>query len=159
MKIIVDTREKAPFRFDGKLYDGVVVEAGTLATGDYALAGLEDRAAIERKSLDDLIMCLGKERGRFERELLRARGLAMFAVIVEDTWQALAAGSYKSAFNPHAACQSVAAFMARLGIPFIFAGSRAAAEYIAWSLLRQWLAGEKKRLDALIKAHGAACQE
>ena len=53
---------------------------------------------------------------------------------------------------PDSACQSVAAFMARFGIPFLFAGSRAGAEYVAWSFLRQYAEGKRKELRAIEKA-------
>ena len=66
MKIIIDTREQAPFAFRHERMDATT-EPGTLAVGDYSLAGLEDRVAVERKSLPDLVMCLGRERERFER--------------------------------------------------------------------------------------------
>ena len=56
MKIIIDTREQTPWSFP----DGVLIERGTLATGDYTLAGLENIVAVERKSLADFISCCGK---------------------------------------------------------------------------------------------------
>lgn len=154
MKILIDTREQAPFLFMGTRYEGITTEKCCLPTGDYSLAGLEDKAAIERKSLDDLIMCLGKERERFKRELTRAKGYSLFAVVVEASWQDMARGCYQSKFNPHSACQSVSSFIANYRIPFLFAGSRAGAEYLCWSLLRQYLEG--KRLQAILKAHDAA---
>ena len=69
MKILIDTREQAPFAFTHERYAGTTIEAGTLDTGDYSLAGLTDLVAVERKSLPDLVACLGRERERFEREL------------------------------------------------------------------------------------------
>lgn len=54
MKIIVDTREQAPFTFAHERYQ-VELETGALALGDYSLAGLSDRVAVERKSLADLV--------------------------------------------------------------------------------------------------------
>lgn len=155
MRIIVDTREQAPFAFGHERY-AVEVEAGALAVGDYSLAGLEDKVAVERKSLPDLVACLGRERERFERELQRAAALDAFMVVVEAPWAELAQGSYRSALNPHAACQSVLAFQARYRIPFLFAGSRAAAEYATWGFLRQYLEGARKRLRDVVKAHGEA---
>lgn len=80
MKIIIDTREQRPFAFLGQNGD-IETERGTLSLGDYSLAGLTDRVAVERKSLADLVMCLGKERERFQRELMRAAGKAM-----SDPW-------------------------------------------------------------------------
>lgn len=156
MKIIVDTREQQPFHFKGKYYQGVEIERASLATGDYSLAGLTDRIAIERKELSDLVLCLGRERERFERELVRGSGLDLFAVVIESTWHDLAHGEYRSQLNPHAACQSIAAFTARHRIPFMFAGTRSGAEYCTWSLLRQYLEGARKRYAAIVKAHEAA---
>ena len=94
MKIIIDTREQRPFEFLGQNGD-ITTERGTLALRDYSLAGLTDRVAVERKSLADLVMCLGEGRRgeRFQRELMRAAALEAFAVVVESSWQDLAAGA------------------------------------------------------------------
>lgn len=154
MRIVVDSREQAPFPFRGPRYEGVSVEVGTLGTGDYSLAGLTDKVAVERKELADLVACLGRERERFERELQRAAALDAFAVVVEASWPELASGQYRSRLSPHAACQSVLAFAGRYRVPFLFAGSRAAAEYMAWGFLRQYLEGARKRWASIVKAHG-----
>ena len=156
MVIVRDTREKAGYAFDAARYEGVTVEAGTLATGDYSVRGLESMVACERKSLADLTMCLGQERQRFVRELERARGLDSFLVVVEAPWSDLAGGKYRSRLAPHSACQSVISFMAHHKIPFLFAGSRAAGEYAVWSFLHQYLDGARKRFQAIVKAHGQA---
>lgn len=156
MKILIDTREQTPFTFQGKTYVDVQTEAGMLLTGDYSLAGLTDKIAVERKSFADLVQCLGRERERFERELQRAAALDFFVVVIEADWREIVQGQYRSQLNPHSACQSVAAFMARLRVPFLFAGSRAGAEYCTWSLLRQYLEGARKRLREIVKAHEAA---
>lgn len=55
MKIVIDTREQTPYGF--AKYDAEPIRAA-LPTGDYSLPGFEDRVAIERKSLDDLVGCL-----------------------------------------------------------------------------------------------------
>ena len=155
MKIIIDTREQYPFTFTGKYYEGVETQTRALLSGDYSLAGLEDKIAIERKSLPDLVQCLGRERERFERELQRATGLGMFCVVIEAGWQGLAQGQYRSQLKPHAACQSIAAFMARYRTPFLFSGNRAAAEYCTHSILKQYLESARKRLKSILKAHEA----
>ena len=152
MKILIDSREQLPFAFSGKSFEDVTTEAGSLPTGDYSLAGLTDLVAVERKSLPDLVACLSHERERFERELVRARGLDAFAVVIEATFEDLAHGRYRSKLNPHSACQSVLSFSARLGIPFLFAGSRAGAEYATAGFLRQYLNGCRARIKAIEKA-------
>ena len=154
MKIILDTREQAPFTFTGYACE---LEAGTLPTGDYSLAGLVDRCAVERKNLDDLLGCLmGSGRERFERELARASGLGCFAVVVEASFQDMAEGRYRSRMKPHAALQSVLAFQVRYGCPFIWCGSRAGAEYATFHFLRHYLREAQERLRAVLKAHGEA---
>ncbi len=152
LTIAVDRREQAPFLFQGHAcYAGTVTVASTLTVGDYALAGAEHLCAVERKSLADLVGCLGNDRERFERELLRARGMA-FCVVCEGSWQQLAHGEYRSRLTPHSACQSVCAWMSRLSIPFFFAGSRLGAEYVTHSFLHQFAEGKRKELKALEKA-------
>ena len=155
MTILVDSREQRPFNFEHERYD-VQIQPGTLSVGDYSLRGLEDKVAVERKSLPDLVQCLGRERERFERELQRGMALDAFTVVVEASWSDLASGNFRSRISPHAACQSVLAFMSRYRTPFLFAGSRAAAEYAAWGFLLQFLEGARKRWGAIVAAHDDA---
>ena len=155
MQIIVDSREQLPFTFSHERYD-VQIQQGTLTVGDYSLRGLEDKVAVERKSLPDLVQCLGRERSRFERELQRGMALDAFTVVVEASWSDLASGNFRSQLSPHAACQSVLAFMARYRMAFLFAGNRGSAEYVTWGFLRQFLEGARKRWASIVKAHGEA---
>ena len=155
LHIICDTREQKPFTFTGaQIYEGTTVEAGTLNVGDYSLKHLEAAVAVERKSLSDLVGCLAGSRDRFVKELERSRALEAFCVVVEGSWQELAQGQYRSQLLPHAACQSVASFTARMRVPFWFCGSRAAAEYCTWSFLRQYAEGQRQRFKAVEKALG-----
>lgn len=79
---IVDSREQVPLDLAP-----LQVVQGTLCTGDYALSGLLDEIRIERKSLPDLIQCVGSERARFERELMRLLAFPVRVLVVETTWQ------------------------------------------------------------------------
>ena len=88
---IIDTREQTPFNLEP-----MRVEAGTLAVGDYSVAGLESVVSIERKSLPDFVACCGRERDRFQRELDRLRGWPVSAVVLEFGWQALEQGNWRS---------------------------------------------------------------
>ena len=135
LSIVCDTREQRPYDF---ARFGAAVERGILATGDYSLTGHEHRAAIERKSLDDLVGCLTVGRARFERELDRARALALFAVVVEASMEDVARGRYTSRMKPHAALQSILAFQVRYAVPFVWAGSRAGAEYVTYWTLQKY---------------------
>ena len=95
MTVIVDSREQSPFTFKHDRY-GVHIQQGTLTVGDYSLAGLTDKVAVERKELSDLVQCLGQERERFERELQRRAALDAFAVVIEAGWTDLSGGHFRS---------------------------------------------------------------
>lgn len=151
MKIIADTREQAPYGFTR--WPEVVLERAALATGDYSVAGMEHRIAIERKSLDDLVGCLmGDGRGRFERELARARGLDCFVVVIEASMQDVAAHRYRSKMEPHAVMQSILAFQVRHGAAFMWCDSRDRGEYICYSLLTKYRREREMELRACINA-------
>ena len=152
MIIVVDHREKAPYAFSGNAYEGITTETGNLFIGDYSVRGLEESVAVERKSLDDLVMCLSRERDRFERELIRSKGIESFLVVVESSFEELAHGRYRSQMDPHAAAQSVAAFGARYRCGFFFAGSRPAAEYVTASFLRQYVKSAERKFKVILKA-------
>jgi ERCC4-type nuclease len=84
VRILIDTREQAPFTFE-RFH--AHTERLTLPTGDYSLPGFTDRIEIERKELNDLIACLMNDnRERFERELARAQHYELFCV-VGSTWK------------------------------------------------------------------------
>ncbi len=70
--IVVDSREQRPFDFGGW-----PVTSGSIPTGDYSIAGFEELAAIERKSLDDLCGCVTHDRNRFKKELHRLQSYKM----------------------------------------------------------------------------------
>jgi ERCC4-type nuclease len=149
MRILIDTREQAPFTFKG--YD-VDPETATLPVGDYSLPGFEDRAAIERKSLNDLIGCLmGKDRERFERELARGRHYDLFAVVVEASLADVSQGRYQSVMKPQAALQSIITFQVRYRVPFVWAGNRTGAEYITYGLLSKYLREIEERYNLAVK--------
>ncbi|MCG2772494.1 MAG: ERCC4 domain-containing protein [Desulfobacterales bacterium] len=151
---MIDTREQQPFTFTG--YD-VVTGTATLSVGDYSLPGFEDRAAIERKSLDDLIGCLmNSSRARFERELARGRHYDLFAVVVEASLADVSQGRYQSAMKPQAALQSIITFQVRYRTPFIWAGSRKAAEYCTYWTLAKYLRELEERFKTATKAQEKA---
>ena len=150
MRVVVDSREQDGYRFDNApLYANTVVERGCLQTADYSLAGLTDKVGIERKSLQDAVQSLGRERDRFARELERARGLDCFALVIEADFASLAHHDYRGQLNAHAAVQSLAAFVARWRLPVIFAGSREGGQYAVWSILQQYLRGKAHELKAV----------
>lgn len=147
LQIIRDTREQNGFEFAGF---PCTVTAGTLATADYSLAGFTDHGiGIERKSLQDLIHCLGPDRERFTRELQRLRGFDAACIIVEQPQSVLRLGHFRSRMDAGAAWQSCIALSMRYRIPFWFCDSRADAERVAFDFLRHYARDRWRELQAL----------
>lgn len=154
MIILTDTREQNPYLFRG--YE-VTPEPATLSVGDYSLPGFEDRVAIERKELNDLVGCLmNGNRDRFERELARARHYDLFAVVVEAPLASVSQGRYRSEMKAEAALQSIITFQVRYRVPFMWCGNRAGAEYITHGLLSKYLREIGERFKLATKSQEAA---
>jgi len=113
--IVIDTREQAPLpitRFP--------TIRGTLISGDYSIAGLEDLFSVERKSTDDLCLSVTKERDRFERELHRLRGYRFKRLLVIGSVKEIQQGHYQSNVKPQSILASLSAFECRYDIPVVF---------------------------------------
>lgn len=91
-KILVDTNESAPWRFEGHfnkqgkaiVYETIPKALWPDGLADYTIQGHEYGVQIERKSLADLYSTLGSRRDRFEREVDRLnRRVHISAVVVE----------------------------------------------------------------------------
>lgn len=131
----VDTREQKPLRFSA----GVDVERVTLPTGDYSLVGATDAVAIERKSLPDLVACVGPERERFLECCRRLSEFQLRAIVVEASLDDVLARVYRSRIRPTCVVGTVVALHADLGVPTIWAGSaRNAAQIVERLLVRVW---------------------
>ncbi len=124
---------------------------GTLTTGDYGILGGEHAAAIERKSVDDLVACCGPERERFERELQRMRGYPFRRLVIVGARADIEAGRYRSQIKPRAVLASLSAFEVRYDLPLCyFPDPEAAALQVeSWCY---WIAREiRHRADNLLK--------
>jgi DNA excision repair protein ERCC-4 len=132
-RILIDQREQAPLRFS----DAVETELVTLPTGDYSLQGYSAEVAIERKSKADLVACVGPERERFMEQMQRLAGYQVRALVVEASWEELAAGVYRSNTNPRSVTGTLLALVVDRGIPVLLVGSaREAAEAVERMLVR-----------------------
>jgi DNA excision repair protein ERCC-4 len=81
---IIDSREQTPLDLEP-----LTTITATLTTGDYSVRGLEHVVAIERKSLADLVGCVGSDRERFEREVQRLLAYPVRILVVESSWDAI----------------------------------------------------------------------
>lgn len=97
-RVCIDTREQAPFTFQGLRTDAkdgnrqLIVETipTTLTTGDYSIEGMEGLVSIERKSVADFYGTILAGRDRFERELVRLQEIAAAGgyaeIVCEGDW-------------------------------------------------------------------------
>ena len=119
--LVIDSREQEPWSFDSSV---VAVERRALPAGDYSVAGLEDRVAVERKSLDDLIATVIRGRKRFARELERLRTYDAACIVVEASLAELMAGGYRSGAHPASVLGAVMSIIVDVGIPVFFCSDR-----------------------------------
>ncbi|MCH8806652.1 MAG: ERCC4 domain-containing protein [Planctomycetes bacterium] len=141
--IVVDSREQQPL-----IFANLPTEPGTLDAGDYSIAGLTHLVAVERKSLPDLLSCVGRERARFVRELRRLLGYRFRALVIEASLPELEAGEWRSKLKPSHVLGSLTAWQARYSLPVVFAGNRAAAGRYVEKFLYQCARTVAMELDA-----------
>jgi ERCC4-type nuclease len=131
LTVLFDTREQCVPPFP----DGVVLERGTMPTGDYTTPGLRTIAAVERKSVGDFASTITWGRERFDREVVRFQPIKYKCVVVEgdigDTWRVCNV-------HPHAVIGTVASLFARYQLPVLFVGTAAACGRLMAGLLRRW---------------------
>ncbi len=146
---LIDSREQLPLDLPS-LAPPVIT---TLSTGDYSVMGLTNVVAIERKSLEDLLSCVGQERERFDREVQRLLAYPVRALVIESGWQALERGEWRSKVSPQAAVGSVLGWIAA-GLPVVMCYTHErAGKYVARLLYtaarRRWR--EARELVAFVQ--------
>ena len=136
--IIRDTREQRGWSF-ANITPRPQVEVATLASGDYSIKGLEDKVAIERKSLIDLFGTVGRGRDRFERELERLAKMRFAVVVIEADLHIIATRPpARSQLPPKVVARSIAAWSMRYGVHFHDRRNRALAEKWTYILLERF---------------------
>jgi DNA excision repair protein ERCC-4 len=135
---IIDTREQTPLNIEP-----LKSIFGTLTTADYSVVGLEHCIALERKSLPDLVMCVGRERERFDREVQRLLAYPVKGLIIEANICQIELKQYRGDVHPNAVLASVMGWMAR-GLPIMWVNDHAtagkmAAKFLYVAAKRYWL--------------------
>ncbi len=136
--IIIDTREKDPWTFEG-YPEAPQVRTGTLRSGDYSLEGFQaSGVAVERKSAADLFGSMTKGRLRLYNELRRLSGFGLAALVVEASETTLLRGSARTRINPGRMVRTLYEWAARFGVQLHFCDGRRLAERKAYRLLTGW---------------------
>lgn len=134
---VIDTAEQLPLDLSP-----LRTEWKSLETGDYSICGLENYAAIERKSLPDFVACCGVERERFSKCVQRLLAYPCRAIVVEASYEDLERGGWRSKITPASVIGSYYAWLA-MGVPIVLSGDRQRAGRDVVSLLvaagrRRW---------------------
>lgn len=150
MVLLVDTREQPTERLKKRIsMTGLPAERTKLDAGDYSCKctlpdgkelDFSSKVAIERKmSLDELCLCFGSERGRFEREFQRAaeHGTRIYLLVEGGSWEKLYAGQYRSKMTPQAMVASINAFRSRYDMQLDFCKAETTGKLIKDILYRE----------------------
>lgn len=114
--ILTDSREQTPLDLRP-----LKQQTATLTTGDYTIKGLEQLVICERKSLQDLVMCVTKERERFEKEIQRMLAFHMPILCIEAHLVEVQQQKYRGATTPQSILGSIWSWQAR-GINVVWGG-------------------------------------
>jgi len=112
---LVDTREQTPLN----LYPLKFKRAG-LKTGDYSIEGYENQIVVERKSLNDFVACITRERARFERELERMAEIEHRCVAIEADPSHVICEKYISKVKWNSVLHSTYSWMIKYKVPFVY---------------------------------------
>ena len=128
-KLVVDTREQTPLFLTYRPW----IIYKKLDQGDYSVLGFEDKIAIERKSISDLLSVIGKNRERFEREIARLKNYWWKGLLIEGTEKDVYDVHRFSSVHPNARYHSLASFEIR-GFHIYYAEDKRKARW--WVLTR-----------------------
>ena len=137
--LIIDSMEQEPYTFKPFRKWVATAERRKLTAGDYSVAGLEDRVAVERKSLPDLFGCCSPygSREAFVRSCERLCKLEFAALVIEGSISKILRATEFSSMHPNAVFGTIQALAVGWGIQPWFALTRALAEKITACLLHK----------------------
>lgn len=122
--LIVDTREQEEYSFDPRL---VATVRRALPAGDYSIEGLEDRVAVERKTLDDFVSTVIHSRARFREELRKLAGYRAACVVVEAGLIDVLQKRYRGGAHPNAVLGNALSLILDYRVPVFFCTTRQAS--------------------------------
>lgn len=148
--ILYDTREQQTEKLKRRLEQMEVdAERVKLDYGDYSIKcplpdgqefDFSNKCVVERKmSIDELAMCLGTERDRFEREFKRAQkdNCKIYLLIEDATWEKIFNHKYRSKMTPFSIVASLFAWIPRYNMIPIFCKSETSGKIIKEILYRE----------------------
>lgn len=158
MGVIVDTREQVWSHIEDSLNEAKCpLERTSLSQGDYTgfvpmsafpgfqdvpgIYSLQDEVVIERKAnLDEIAGNFTTGRERFEREFIRAKskGIKVFLLIENASWEDILSHNYRSQLNPKSLMGSLLSWQAKYNVTVMFCRPEETGR-ILYSTLYYWL--------------------
>ena len=134
--IIIDTREQVPYAFGSRQ-----VVRRALPAGDYSVVGYESAVAVERKTLEDFVHSVIRDRERFKKELAKLADYPQACIVVEAGLPDVLQARYPSGAHPHSVFGAAVSICVDHGVPVFFCGDRQAArrfteEFLARAALK-----------------------
>ena len=157
LTFICDTREKLVFHFAAPVRrefadGGTIVKGLGLGGADYScsLDGGETilPVRVERKSLIDLMGCVGNGRDRFERELDALRKYDYRAIVVEATLDDILRGHERSQVSGRAAATSLMGWSVRFECQVWLAENHRRAAGVCQRLLEEFAVEHLRKQNA-----------
>ena len=169
VSVVVDTREKDPWSFDGEMPSGLHIKkvfVDKLDAGDYTIVGYDldgddYGVIIERKnSLVEFIGNIGKGWERFKSELEKLSKYRIAAIIIEDDLKDSFA-RYKSStgygkyFNvsPNFILKRVSEIKSRYGVSTYFMSNKYFAQRLACNLFKDAILLDRELEEKILGKH------
>lgn len=134
--ILIDSREQKPYQIPGQMV--------ALDTGDYSLEGYEDQIAIERKTRNDMLGCIGQERERFTRELERLSDFDLAVIILECNFEDMLNLPDWSELQQAHVFGSILSWIPKYDVVFFFAGDRRTGQRATKKILEKFQKYERE---------------
>ncbi len=115
MTIVIDTREQESPLF-GRYPKGMSILCDTLRIGDYSLLGFEDKIAVERKQISDLITYCTSEKKKTKIKMEKLSRLEWAGLMIEARESDVYSPYYYSSVSPEAVRQAIASFSVRYNV-------------------------------------------
>jgi ERCC4-type nuclease len=148
INILFDNREQMPFSFEQ--YPDVTANNATLYTADYSLKHFTDKVAIELKnSISDLSCGVTSNRDRFKHTLFRMRSYDVKTIVLAFSMNQIIKHQYRSKVLPQSILGSISSWSYRFGIQFMFCDNRQNAEFMIYSLIKNFYQNQIQMLKQL----------
>jgi ERCC4-type nuclease len=138
LDFFADDREKNPIPISYLKARGHNVSKKRLPTADFMLVG-HSNFGIDRKNIDDNNSCILHEIDRFERELVRAKSMSHFYVLIEGSFQDIQSWNYHSKCSPKDLLQKMCNLYVKHNVKFILVDNARACGQMIECLAKAYL--------------------